>query len=177
MQLLSCADVTEALPQIRYRLPVLFRKPGSVTGKCHGCVAHEFYLLSPSSVYVTFKTLMHYTGWCKSHLTLDIGNVASSVAFAPTSVHRFCLLVRYKNWRHRPTVRLKRVIQRVTICRIFSTTLLHKRLSRVNFVKIRRSHFTCRGVKLICINCFPYRIFIRQDGGPCICRVRRPSRR
>ena len=53
MQLLpSCADVTEALSQIRYRLPVLFRNPGSVTGKCHGCVAHEFYLLGQSSVCI-----------------------------------------------------------------------------------------------------------------------------
>ena len=35
MQLLPyCADVTEALPLISYRLPVLFRDPGSVTGNC-----------------------------------------------------------------------------------------------------------------------------------------------
>jgi hypothetical protein len=40
----ACADVTEALPQIRYRLPVLFRNPGSVTRKRHAGVSHEFSL-------------------------------------------------------------------------------------------------------------------------------------
>ena len=54
------------------------------------------YYVRPRFVYVTFKTLLHYTEWCKSHLTLDVENVASSVAFAPPSINRFCLFVRYK---------------------------------------------------------------------------------
>lgn len=60
---------------------------------------------------------MYYTWWCKSDQTLDVENIASSVAFACSFVTK-CV--------EAPPVRLKRSIQRVTVCQHTQNTSSQK---------------------------------------------------
>jgi hypothetical protein len=70
MQLLpSCSAITKALPQIRHRLPVLFRNPGSVTNVMPAFRTNFLFEALPRFVYTTFITLkvpIHVRAWLAS---------------------------------------------------------------------------------------------------------------
>jgi len=111
-----------------------------------------------------------YSG-CKSHLTLDVENVASSVTFAPPFPFPLSLQS-VETSSVRPSETYYSAGNRLSDFQHTRNTSSQK-LSLVNFVKTLQSKF--KGVNQLAQSVS--RISIGQDEGTCICRVRRPSRR